>query len=170
MIAPQRGLTCSSPASAEILGGLRRSPRGLRRSPATAPEAQRSLAPRFSVGNMGTNVVRSPVGTALEGGFSLELLGPVQCRLPELSRLPPRQSRAFSPTVNRTSAWVTMRQPRSRLLNLPARKLVVGGNRQYLREGRMRGFVSASPLGLTAALAKGAPVILAASVPGHVHS
>jgi hypothetical protein len=58
----------------------------------------------------------------------------------------------------------------TRLLNLPARKPVVGGNRQYLREGRMRGFVCASLLGLAATLAEGAPVMLAASLPGHVES
>ena len=38
----------------------------------------------------------------------------------------------------------------TRLLNLPARKPVVGANRQYLREGRMRGFVCASLLRLAA--------------------
>jgi hypothetical protein len=46
----------------------------------------------------------------------------------------------------------------------------VGGNRQYLREGRMRGFVCASLLGLVATLAEGAPVMLAGSLPGHVES
>jgi hypothetical protein len=56
----------------------------------------------------------------------------------------------------------------TRLLNLPARKPVVGGNRQYLRGGRMRGFVCASLLGLAATLAEGAPVMLGASLPGHV--
>ena len=58
----------------------------------------------------------------------------------------------------------------TRLLNLPARQPVVGGNRQYLREGRMRGFVCASLLGLAATLAEGAPVMLAASLPWYVES
>jgi hypothetical protein len=59
---------------------------------------------------------------------------------------------------------------RTRLLKLPVRKPVARGNRQYSREGRMRGFVCASLLGLAATLAEGAPVRLAASLPGHVES
>jgi hypothetical protein len=57
-----------------------------------------------------------------------------------------------------------------RLLNLPARKPVVGGSHPYLQEGRMRGVVCASLLGLAATLAEGAPVMLAASLSGRVES
>jgi hypothetical protein len=59
---------------------------------------------------------------------------------------------------------------RTRLLKLPVRKPVARGNRQYSREGRMRGFVCASLLGLARTLAEGAPVMLAVSAPGHVES
>lgn len=55
-------------------------------------------------------------------------------------------------------------------VTLPAKKPVVGGKRQYLREGRMSGFVCASLLGLAATLAEGALVVLATSLPGHVES
>jgi hypothetical protein len=67
----------------------------------------------------------------------------------------------------RTSGLAVIRPP---LLNLPARKPVVGENRQYLREGRMRGIVCASFSDSLQPLAEGAPVILAASLPGHVES
>jgi hypothetical protein len=58
----------------------------------------------------------------------------------------------------------------TRLLNLPAGKPVVGGNRQYLEEGRMRGPVCVSLFGLATTLAEGAPVMLAASLLGQVES
>jgi hypothetical protein len=44
------------------------------------------------------------------------------------------------------------------------------GNRQYLREGRMLGFVYASLLGLAATVTEGVAVMLAASLLGHVES
>ena len=59
---------------------------------------------------------------------------------------------------------------RTRLLKLPVRKPVARGNRQYSREGRMRGFACASLLDLARTLAEGAQVMLAASFPGHVDS